>query len=66
MTFPVWLEIVCAACSKRAQGRYSFTRQVPIRDMKNDAKKQGFVFKYDEAFCCEDCAQRHFDYVLNK
>lgn len=65
MTFPIWLEVVCAKCSRCATGRYTFKGQIPLRDIKNCAKAEGFVFKHGDAFCSESCAQEYFDEYVN-
>lgn len=59
MTTAVWCELVCAQCSTTAGGRYSYNGSIPMKPLKQAAKKAGWVFACDEAFCSKQCAEQY-------
>ena len=61
MTFPVWIEVVCANCARSTAGRFTYRGQIPLRKLKGDAKLQGWIFKYDDCFCSARCVQRYLE-----
>ncbi len=66
MTFPVWLEVVCGYCSTTTAGRFTYKGNIPVRQIKNEAKANGWVFKYNDCFCSEYCADKHFERIDNE
>jgi hypothetical protein len=59
---PVWVELVCAHCAKTDIGRWSHNGQIPVRELKAEARKRGWLFKHNEVFCSDDC-ETHFEGV---
>ncbi|WP_326430315.1 hypothetical protein VQ574_21570 (plasmid) [Stutzerimonas frequens] len=47
-----WCELVCGYCNATTAGQWVSSR-VPIRIMKAEAEKQGWVFHGTEAFCSD-------------
>lgn len=47
-----WCELVCRHCNDTVSGQWVASR-VPIRSMKLEAARHGWVFEGIEAFCCE-------------
>lgn len=50
----VWCELVCENCSSTTAGRY-VTGQIPRREMREEAKKEGWLFDGVEVFCSSKC-----------
>lgn len=67
MKFPIWMELVCAKCAVTTAGRFTYKGSIPVRQMKNEAKAQGwiFIFNYNDCFCSKECAEKYFDEVVN-
>lgn len=53
----IWCEIVCATCSGSTAGEYT-TAGLRRRAMKKEAKKNGFIFVGNEAFCSSRCVEQ--------
>ncbi len=54
MAISVWCEIVCTHCSDTTEGMFSHTT-LPKRKLIEPAKKRGWIFTRDEAFCSRYC-----------
>lgn len=52
----IWCELVCGNCARTSSGRYVSGPTVPRRELKQWARKDGWKFSGDEAFCCRACA----------
>lgn len=50
-----WIELVCATCKATAAGCWA-ARQIPVRQMKKDAKAEGWVFSGKHAYCSTKCS----------
>ena len=59
MTFPVWVELVCARCSISLVGRFVSNGQIPKRELKKEAKLSKFVFEHKEVFCSDYCCKKY-------
>lgn len=59
MVTPVWVEFVCRKCAKVEIGQYVTNGQIPVRALKKEALKQGWLFKHNEVFCSDDCVTKH-------
>ncbi len=47
-----WTELVCSYCNETTAGQYVASK-VPIRSMKLEAQRAGWVFEGVDAFCRE-------------
>jgi hypothetical protein len=54
MSTLVWCELVCGSCSTQFGGHYTRGRLMRGQ-LKKFAKRKGWVFHGDEAFCGEAC-----------
>ena len=52
-----WVELVCARCSATRPGQW-VARQIPVRQMKGDARAAGWVFSRVHSFCSTFCRKR--------
>lgn len=63
MSAPVWLELVCRRCATEEAGRFSLNGRIPLREMKKDALRMGWVYdsKTEDWFCrtCKKDRERH-------
>jgi hypothetical protein len=50
----VWAELVCASCATTTAGRFTYVA-VKRSEMKAEAVRQGWRFRYDECFCSKQC-----------
>lgn len=58
MTFWVWIEIVCHTCADTMPG-VNTRGAIPRREMRRDAKEEGWVFKRNgDTFCSQACADK--------
>jgi hypothetical protein len=55
MSTPFWVELVCAGCAKADIGQFVSNGQIPVRALKKKARERGWLFKYKEVFCSDDC-----------
>lgn len=53
----VWVELVCAACARSTAGR-SVTGAIPRREMKSEAKREGWQFRGKDSYCSSWCEQQ--------
>lgn len=49
---------MCAHCAKADIGRWSHNGQIPLRELKAEARKRDWLFKHNEVFCSDDCETR--------
>ena len=52
----IWCEIVCCNCSDAVSGRHT-SGALPRREMKKEARKAGWVFSGNDAFCDTGCTE---------
>ena len=55
MATAIWCELVCAQCSRIEHGCYTYDGRVPRTKLKDQAKRSGWLFEADEAFCSKEC-----------
>jgi hypothetical protein len=55
---PVWCEIVCRSCAHSHDGQFT-SGQIPKRAMVKEARGDGWIFKYNEAFCSPKCVNKY-------
>lgn len=54
----LWCEIVCRTCCDTEAGRW-IASAPPKRKMVAQAKARGWLFKYDESFCSNQCVAQY-------
>jgi len=50
MAIAIWCEIVCNSCAKPSEGRFTYGN-IPRLKLKKSARREGFVFSGDDAYC---------------
>ena len=55
-----WVELVCANCSATTAGEWTAGR-VNIKQMKDQAVKEGWSFGGKQSFCTQDCRSRYIE-----
>jgi hypothetical protein len=55
---PIWIEYVCAACSRTEVGMFVFEPRIPVKKLKKAALAAGYIFYKNEVFCCDSCKQQ--------
>jgi hypothetical protein len=55
-----WVELVCANCSTTTAGEWTAGR-LNIKQMKDQAVKEGWSFGGKQAFCSQDCRTRYIE-----
>ncbi len=57
--FYVWCELVCYSCARSTAGRSVSGSAIPKREMKAEAKREGWKFKHNESYCSSFCLSQH-------
>lgn len=54
----IWCEIVCDCCARSTSGRF-VTGLIPRREMKAEAKAEGWKFQNQFSFCSDFCVSQY-------
>ncbi len=55
MAISVWTELVCARCATTSEGVFTSDGRAPVKRLKDYARKRGWRFTRDDAFCSQSC-----------
>lgn len=58
---PIWCSIRCHSCDATVAGRAVTGRNIPRREMMNDAIKNGWHVDSERAYCRKCCAKKTMD-----
>lgn len=56
MATEIWCELVCLCCARTSNGQFTYNGSVPRKALKATAKRDGWTFEQDAAYC-EKCSE---------